>query len=810
MLHHAAQRVSLIAAAMIMLMATQTVVSAAIENDNCAEAVGVGEGETDFDTSAATTDGPAHDGCEFDGQTYYDIWYDYIASASGELTISTCNTASYDTDMVVYDGCACPVDDSRMLRCNDDWEGCEGFTSMMAIQVEEGRCYKIRVGAYDEETEPGAGTLLLDLDAPFAVCEEATGSCFALGGDIGCADGSCCNLVCDEDEFCCVFEWDQTCVDLAWSVCDPPADQGACCADGVCVGVTTQAACPGSWFVGQPCDAVDCYALVVDFCPGEPLAPGEIVLGDTSALTRDLGLPTCDTSVDSPGAWYYVSGNDHQLVATTCLEQTNYDTKINVFCATCTDPICVGGNDDGSPSGLPQDPACVIPETGSADNRASTVRWCSAVGAEYYVLVQGYGGSVGAYALQLVDEGPCDDPLLACVPSVGACCDGITCIGNTAEEACSGDWYEGMDCADFVCPFGACCQQLDCVGTTSESQCDGTWYADEECATFDCPMPEYCTPCWVETGVPDDIITEVVFADLSHASGEEGPPCQYGAYLDMVANVTSGQAYTLSVTVDVCHSGTCYVQYVTAWFDWDTDGDFSVSETYELGAVDEANPTAVAEIVVPEDAYAGPVRMRVTERYDEPATPCLVSSYGSTEDYVVVVAAGGIELTDSVPAPDGSLWRSGGNVVTLTFSDEIATPPPGAIMIQELLADGAYGPDLSDHFSVVTSGATLTMIEDEPVLQHGRWFAVRHVGGWDGVSDFVLDYVCQVGDATRDGRVLPNDLSAIQTDIPNVDAPRDSRYDIDGDGRVMHADLALCNAHMPSFDVPKPAGHGPE
>jgi hypothetical protein len=61
----------------------------------------------------------------------------------------------------------------------------------------------------------------------------------------------------------------------------------------------------------------------------------------------------------------------------------------------------VGGNDDGSPSGNNPDPACVIPETGSTFNRASTVNWTSVNGQEYLVLVQGFGGATGNFTLGL-------------------------------------------------------------------------------------------------------------------------------------------------------------------------------------------------------------------------------------------------------------------------------------------------------------------------------------------------------------------------------------------------------------------------
>ncbi|MCH8054466.1 MAG: hypothetical protein IH895_10415, partial [Planctomycetes bacterium] len=114
--------------------------------------------DTDYATFFADTDGPAHADCEFDGQTYHDIWYDYIATCNQNLTVSTCKQATYDTDLVVYDGCACPVSDENLLACDDDAGGDCDFTSEVTVPVTNGNCYKIRVGGWNEFSE-GTGTL---------------------------------------------------------------------------------------------------------------------------------------------------------------------------------------------------------------------------------------------------------------------------------------------------------------------------------------------------------------------------------------------------------------------------------------------------------------------------------------------------------------------------------------------------------------------------------------------------------------------------------------------------------------------------
>ncbi|MCH8912483.1 MAG: hypothetical protein IIA33_02835 [Planctomycetes bacterium] len=127
-------------------------------NDLCANASPIGDGSTAYSTVGANTDGPAHGECQFDGQTYNDIWYEYQATCTGELTVSTCNQASYDTDLVVYNGCDCT--DLNFLGCNDDGSGCSSFTSEVAVPVFQDNCYLVRVGGWNSGDE-GTGTVTL-------------------------------------------------------------------------------------------------------------------------------------------------------------------------------------------------------------------------------------------------------------------------------------------------------------------------------------------------------------------------------------------------------------------------------------------------------------------------------------------------------------------------------------------------------------------------------------------------------------------------------------------------------------------------
>jgi hypothetical protein len=138
-----------------------------VPNDDCTGAIAVYDGQTSFFTVGATTDGPVHVGvCQLDGQAYNDVWYDYTASCAGRLSVSLCGS-DYDTVLVVYNSCACPLLDANVAACDDDgcpYVGPESFQSQLTLTVAQGSCYKIRVGGWATD-DAGAGTIDISCSA---------------------------------------------------------------------------------------------------------------------------------------------------------------------------------------------------------------------------------------------------------------------------------------------------------------------------------------------------------------------------------------------------------------------------------------------------------------------------------------------------------------------------------------------------------------------------------------------------------------------------------------------------------------------
>lgn len=130
-----------------------------VPNNCCEDAIAISAGLTAFSTIGATTSGLPHATCQFDGQTYNDIWFTHVATQTRTLTISTCGLADYDSDLVVYQGSDCGS--LTLVGCNDDFTGCDLFTSSVSVDVEAGLTYTIRVGGW-MEGDQGTGQLSLE------------------------------------------------------------------------------------------------------------------------------------------------------------------------------------------------------------------------------------------------------------------------------------------------------------------------------------------------------------------------------------------------------------------------------------------------------------------------------------------------------------------------------------------------------------------------------------------------------------------------------------------------------------------------
>ena len=131
----------------------------------------------------------------------------------------------------------------------------------------------------------------------------------------------------------------------------------------------------------------DYFSCGNDICSNAPIITcNSFINGSTTIATTNGNPTTCGTTVTASGVWYRIIGTGGNIIATTCNINTNYDTKLYVYQGSCSNLICVGGNDDSS---------C------TSSVLHSTVSFNSNNGTSYYIFVSGYSSNTGDFELSI-------------------------------------------------------------------------------------------------------------------------------------------------------------------------------------------------------------------------------------------------------------------------------------------------------------------------------------------------------------------------------------------------------------------------
>ncbi len=145
----------------------------------------------------------------------------------------------------------------------------------------------------------------------------------------------------------------------------------------------------------------------------------------------------------------------------------------------------------------------------------------------------------------------------------------------------------------------------------------------------DVVVQDYCTPS-SSSYSSYEYISLVRFSNINNSSSYSG----YTDHTNKEANVLKGSTYPLKVTVANYYSS----DEVSAWFDWNRDGDFAdANETYVLYKT--SSGVFNKDIIIPTNAVLGKTRMRVRVTYNTNPAPCGNSSYGESEDYTVNISS---------------------------------------------------------------------------------------------------------------------------------------------------------------------------
>jgi len=462
-----------------------------------------------------------------------------------------------------------------------------------------------------------------------------------------------------------------------------------------------------------------------------PVVCGETIAGTNLAATNN-GAPTesCGTIPGSSGVWYSWTGDGSIVTATTCNEGTNFDTKLNVYSGSCEELVCVAGDDDGSPSGENPDPACVVEETGSTANRASTVPFESEEGVTYYFYVSGFGSAQGNFELSIICEEPpsCEPPSELLAEVLGNSCDSevptFDVEVSLSQDGTEGSYLISNDLDDQTASI-----QLDGsaiftfpVGSAVEFTASNEGFEDCSIAGsaefLNCP-PANDEPC---AAIALACNQPVEGTNLGATESGLDPTCAGGSLADVFYSISAepGFIYTLTINGDdydgvlALYAGNCDLP----------------EELEELACADNGFTAGVEELI---------------EFEVEEATEILVQTYdwsASAGSFVISLACEEVvacENTEYNLVVDGGTW-AGEVSWNLLLDGEIVVDGGAPISGEVLcLADGCYTLELFDSFGDGWNGNEFSLSIGDEVIAGP--FTLED--GEEGIAEFGLgDVVC--------------------------------------------------------------------
>lgn len=334
----------------------------------------------------------------------------------------------------------------------------------------------------------------------------------------------------------------------------------------------------GTALCAQPANDV-CNAAI-------PIACGETAAGSTDGATTDAA-GTCGTTITAPGVWYVLVGSGEQVVATTCPDN-QYDTKLNVYTASCSALVCVAGNDD-----IAQGVFC------------SSVGFVAEAGISYYILVQGYNDETGSFDLAISCTGVTPDQCQGALPiACGEVAQGST-VDATEDSApfcgtgisAAGVWYSftgnGGQMTLSTCPdeaydtklnvYSGPCDALVCVAGNDDANpgvlCSTVTFASVDGSEYHVLVQGYggevgpfslslnCPDCGAPTNVQVFALDQSASVTWTTPNPSSAFVVEYGP-----AGFTPGSGTTITgatgitgppVTINGLTPGTAYDVYVT-------------------------------------------------------------------------------------------------------------------------------------------------------------------------------------------------------------------------------------------------------
>ncbi|MGB0715997.1 MAG: hypothetical protein ACPGXK_08965 [Phycisphaerae bacterium] len=362
------------------------------------------------------------------------------------------------------------------------------------------------------------------------VCRVAEGDCtVAESGRIGCGVPACCDRICDQDDWCCTVEWDQTCADRVidenFGCLEILAGGGGDdCTDALEADISS-GFCSG----GAPCDPANGN----DDCPGLEVCNLPSIKVFTTTATAGANETFCCT--DLPGG---SAGGGGVWVRFTPVTSSIQITTSDAGPGDAVDPVIeVYRVDDNS---SPEAACASLVQLGCDDNsgfqnQSELNLYGLTPGTEHYLLIAGRGANAqGQYQINF--EGPAPDENNA--PANDKC-------DNAIQIASAGSFPFDMTGSDVECPWETCLPNTDPQDPDPSLIDEDIWYSYFPVAsgllTIDTCGPDDSAIVVYRSGTcPPEVMDRVACSN----DGDKG--CSPGAQVSV--NVTGGQLYLVRVT----------------------------------------------------------------------------------------------------------------------------------------------------------------------------------------------------------------------------------------------------------------------
>ena len=431
-----------------------------------------------------------------------------------------------------------------------------------------------------------------------------------------------------------------------------------------------------------------------------PVICGSTVTGSTTAAAPDGTAPACGGNVTSNGVWYSFQGTGQTVTFSLC--GSSYDTYIHLYSGSCGSLSCLTSSDDYCGS-------------------ASQVTYATVSGTTYYILVNGYNTSNGAFTFAVTAPAPANDDCTNAMAITPGSISGSTgCSTADVEPTCSGVadgsggvWYSYTpNCSGSTLTASLCGSSFD----TRIRVFSGT------CASLTCEAgnEDFCSTqsqaTWTGTGGTTYYI--LVYGatgaggsfTLNLTEVESVPPVPDVASLPAI-NSSCAVTLTAPTATDNCAGA---VTGTTAQMSYNLNGVYNVVWTYDDG---NGNTSTQSQSVTINDNVP-PVAMlpNDTTIYVDPGQCCATFTYGSASGAAVDQVGNNMEdgwnisplysSADDFIVPPGATWT----ITDATFDAFTSLPLPSSIDVYFYNDAGGYPGSVVATDNITSGNYTATIV----------------------------------------------------------------------------------------------------